>query len=140
VLRPGCTIALLVWGEPGKNGFYVPALAALRDRVALPVPAPGVPTPSRYAAPGSLSAELQGVGLRNVTEQRLVVQTPWPGTPDELWAYFREVVATTRPLIEALPASERDALGREVIEGYGARYDGECVALSAEVVVVSATR
>jgi SAM-dependent methyltransferase len=140
VLKPGRTIALLVWGDLHKNGFFAPAMAALGARVSLPVPAPGVPTPSRFAIPGSLSAELEGVGFHDVTEQRLVVQTPWPGSPEELWRHFHDAVPSMRRLAEGLRAAEREALAREVIEAYRARYDGEQVALSAEVVVVSATR
>jgi hypothetical protein len=137
VLRPDGRIALLAWGEPDRNAFFATVMRALATRAELPSPAPGMPGPLRFAAPGALAREVAAAGFREVEDERLVVPLPWPGPPDQLWQHFRDVVAPLRPVIDGLSDDERAAVTAEVIEAYGAHYDGTRVELTAEVVVVT---
>lgn len=138
VLRPDGRIALLAWGEPQKNMFFSIVMHALGTRVELAPPATGVPGPLRFAAPGSLSCELELAGFREIEDERLTVPLPWPGPPEQLWQHFRDVVAPLRPVIGGLSAGDREAVGAEVVAAYATHYDGMRVELSAEVVVVGA--
>jgi SAM-dependent methyltransferase len=138
VVRPDGRVSFLVWGAPEKNMFFEVVMAALASRVDLPRPAPGIPGPLRFAAPGSLSHELEQAGFREIEEERLIVPTPWPGPPEQLWQHFREIVAPLRPVIDGLSPDERAEVASEVIAAYAARYDGTRVELTGEVVVVTA--
>jgi ubiquinone/menaquinone biosynthesis C-methylase UbiE len=138
VLKPDGRIAFLVWGEPRLNTFFAAVMQALQTRVDLPQPAAGIPGPLRFAQPGSLSGELEQAGFREIEEERLIVPLPWPGPPEQLWQHFRDVVAPLRPVIDGLPPDELEAVQAEVLEAYGAHYDGTRVEMTAEVVVVTA--
>jgi SAM-dependent methyltransferase len=138
VLRPDGRIAFLVWGEPRLNTFFDTVMQALQRRVDLPAPTPGGPGPLRFAAPGSLSRELEQAGFREIEEERLIVPLPWPGPPEQLWAHFRDIVAPLRPVIDGLPPDQLEAVSAEVLEGYGSYYDGTRVEMTGEVVVVTA--
>ena len=138
VLRPDGRIAFLVWGEPRLNTFFATVMTALSSRVEIPQPGPGLPGPLRFASPGTLSRELEAAGFREIDEERLVVPLPWPGPPVQLWEHFHDVVAPLRPVIDGLPADEREAVAAEVIAAYAEHFDGTRVELTAEVVVVTA--
>jgi ubiquinone/menaquinone biosynthesis C-methylase UbiE len=138
VLQPEGRIAFLVWGDPRSNMFFATVSDALGRRVELPGPGPGTPGPMRFAAPGSLARELEQAGFREISEERLIVPTPWPGPPEQLWQHFREIVAPLRPLIDGLSPGEQEALSAEVVGSYASFYDGTQVELTAEVVVVTA--
>jgi ubiquinone/menaquinone biosynthesis C-methylase UbiE len=138
VLRPDGRVAFLAWGEPQKNAFFATVMRALGSRVEVAPPAPGMPGPLRFAAPGSLSRELEQAGFREIEDERMTVPLPWPGPPEQLWQHFRDVVAPLRPAIDGLSDEDREAVGAEVVAAYTTHYDGTRVALTAEVVVVTA--
>ncbi len=113
--------------------------AGARQRASSsPPPAPGMPGPLRFAAPGSLSRELEQAGFREIEDERMIVPLPWPGPPEQLWQHFRDVVAPLRPVIDGLSDEDREAVGAEVVAAYATHYDGTRVELTAEVVVVTA--
>jgi ubiquinone/menaquinone biosynthesis C-methylase UbiE len=140
VLAPDGRVAFLVWGETAKNAFFAAVAEPLGARVELPRPNPGMPAPARFAAPGSLSRELEQAEFREISERRLTVPSPWPGPPEQLWQHFRDVVAPLRPLIDGLSPEDQAAVAAEAIGTFAASYDGTRVELTAEVVVVTGLR
>lgn len=140
VLKPGGIAAFACWGAPDQ-GTYIPSMTTpFFKRVAVPPPPPGAPQPFRFAAPGSLAAELEATGYRQVTEASPVMDVSWPGSPEEAWQQFYDVAVPLHPVIDGLPADERQRAIDEVIAELRPCYDGMQVHLTAAVVVASGMR
>lgn len=140
VLKPGGRAAFIAWGPLAENTFFLSCIGPFFKRVAPPPPPPGAPTPFKYAASGTLAGELRGAGFTQVEEETRAMPLPWPGPPEELLQYFRDTAAPFRPLIDGMPAAEREAAIGEVLAGARSFYDGERITMSASVVVASAVR
>jgi SAM-dependent methyltransferase len=100
-------IAVLAWGPMRQPYFETTIGTVLRL-----IPELSVPTAAdkmfRFGAPGSLSSALREAGFRDIDERQCAVPWNWPGTPEELWAYFQEVTVPFKPLLEAVPERARD--------------------------------
>jgi SAM-dependent methyltransferase len=140
VLKPGGIAAFLVWGPAESSPYFLCGLGPFMRRLNPPAPAPDAPGPLRYAAPGSLSRELDAAGFDAVHERQHVVELPWPGSPDELWQHLYDVAVPARPLFDGLEPAERDDAVAEAIAGFGEYYDGVRVNVPAAIVVAAGTR
>ena len=140
VLKPGGRVAFTAWGPLEQNPYLYSALMPFLKRVEVPPPSPGAPYPFKYAEPGTLTAELQQAGFRQVQEEFRTISWSWPGPPDELWQHFREVSAPFHPIIEGLPPDQQEQAIGEVIKGNRKYYDGQKVDFPAVIVVASGVR
>jgi SAM-dependent methyltransferase len=140
VLRPGGRAALLAWGPPDQSAYIQAALGPVLERAQLPPPPPGAPQPFRFAVQGSLTAELERAGFREIREAMHVVPLPWPGPPEELWHHLYDIAAPFRPVVDGLDPDTRDQAVDEVLVRLRRYYDGERTNTPAAIVVASASR
>jgi len=140
VLRPGGYAGFVCWAGPEHNPYVAAALAPFMKRRELPQPPPDAPQPLRFAAAGSLSAELENAGFAAVSEELRTVPGPWPGPSEELWQQFYDVAVPLQPYIDSFSASEREAALPEVFAGYRVYFDGRSTNVPIGIVVASARR
>jgi ubiquinone/menaquinone biosynthesis C-methylase UbiE len=140
VLRPGGKVAFACWGPPEQSPYIIHLLGPFTSRVEMPVPVPGVPHPFRFAQPGTLAAELERAGFRDVEEQTRIVPMPWAGPPEEVWQNFYDVAIPVRALIDSFDPVEREIAVGEVLAGLRQYYDGTYTSPPAAFVVGSGTR
>lgn len=145
VLRPGGRAGFVAWGPEGENLFFRsfweaagPYLAAEPgadgggDEPAPPVVADG-PGPMRFAAAGSLSAALRGVGFGDVREETRTVEMVWPGRAETLREQWLEISGIEGRVAPA----RREDFRAGVLAGLERYADGETVRLGAAIVVAS---
>ena len=139
VLRPGGRIALLAWG-PFEQPYFLSTVAVVLRHVPGPMLQPGAPNMFRFSQPGSLTAVLQQAGFIAIEERTVTVRWAWPGTPEEVWQYFREVTAPFRPLFAGIPQEKARQVDADVIAAISRHYDGRQVNFTADVVLASAQK
>jgi ubiquinone/menaquinone biosynthesis C-methylase UbiE len=139
VLRPGGRIALLAWG-PFEQPYFLSTIGVVMRHVPGPTLKPDAPNMFRFSQAGSLSAALRQAGFQRVEERTVAVPWTWPGTPEQLWEYFREVTAPFRSLLAAIPPEKAEPINAEVIAAIRRYYDGRQVNFSAHVVLASAEK
>lgn len=139
VLTEDGRIALLAWGPMRQPYFETTIGTVLRLVPELSVPG-SASTMFRFGGRGTLTSALQDAGFQDIDERQCAVPWNWPGTPEELWAYFQEVTVPFKPLLEAIPEQSRDGVNEAVLRELQSRYDGEYVRFDAEVVLAVAGR
>jgi ubiquinone/menaquinone biosynthesis C-methylase UbiE len=139
VLHPGGRIALLAWG-PFEQPYFLSTVAVVLRHVPGPMLQPGAPNMFRFSRPGSLTAALQQAGFSAVDERTVTVPWAWPGTPEEVWQYFREVTAPFRSLFACIPQEKGRQVDADVIAAIRRHYDGRQVNFTADVVLTSAQK
>lgn len=139
VLRPGGRIALLAWG-PFEQPYFLSTVSVVLRHVPGTMLQPGAPNMFRFAQPGSLTAALQTAGFFDIDERTVTVPWTWPGSPGEVWDYFREVTAPFRSLLARIPPERVPQVDADVIAAIGRYYDGKQVNFTADVVLASATK
>lgn len=140
VLKPGGVAAFICWGPLEHNEYARTALGAFKKRSPMPVPAPGTPQPYRFCAPGSLSAELNAAGFRQVRETTRLVKLRWPGPPEELWQRQYEISAPMRPYFNSFTPEVRAEAAKEVVAGFAKFHNGREVVTQAPIVIASAVK
>jgi hypothetical protein len=93
----------------------------------------------QFGEPGTLAVALEQAGFTTVEERVQKVAWNWPGTPEELWAYFQDVTIPFKPVLQAIPADRTD-IHRAVLDALRAHWDGKQVNFEAEIVLASAMR
>jgi len=137
VLRPHGRIALLAWG-PFEQPYFLTTIAVVLCHVSGPMLRPGAPNMFRFSQPGSLTAVLRQAGFAQIEERTVTVPWSWPGAPEEVWEYFREVTAPFRPLFARIPPEKAEQVNADVISAIRRYYDGQQVNFTADVVLASA--
>jgi SAM-dependent methyltransferase len=139
VLKPGGQVGFTVWGPPDQGTYMARMMTPFFKRIAVPPPPPDAPQPFRFAVPGSLAAELERAGFRNVREELKIADTAWPGPPKEAWQMFYDVAVPLQPVFDGLPEDERQQAVDEVIAGLREGYDGTQTHAEVALIAVSAT-
>lgn len=139
VLQPGGRASLLVWGAMQQPYFEATLGTILRlvPEIGLPVSGTAM---FKFGKPGTLSSALSEAGFTQANEHVTEVPWNWPGTPEELWEWFREVTVPFKPLFEAIPAARREEVYAQVVTALRRYYDGSKVRFSAGIVLASAIR
>jgi ubiquinone/menaquinone biosynthesis C-methylase UbiE len=137
VLKPGGRAVLLGWGAMEQPYFDTTIGAILRTLPELQLPASGA-NMFKFGAPGVLAAAMRAAGFASVEERFMQVPWNWPGAPEELWEYFREVTIPFKPLFEAVPAERREEVDAAVLHALHERFRDSQVEFEAEIVIVSA--
>lgn len=140
VLKPGGIASFIAWGPAEQNDYMRTAMAPFKKRRPPPTPPPGAPTPYRFGAPGSLSAELRAAGFSSVDEETRTVRMVWPGPPDELWTRLYECSAPMRPYFDSFAPDVRAAAIQEAIADLTKFHDGRDVVTRAAIVVAAGTK
>lgn len=140
VLRPGGRAVFSALGPPDETPSFMTTIGVVMQYVQLPPPAPGFPGPYRFARPGKLAARFAAAGFREVREEIGVVDSPWPGPPEELWRSMPDHAPGFRDLWERLPPELRQAVEAEVLAAIKGYYDGRQINFYAPMVLVSGAR
>jgi len=138
VLKPGGRTSHLAWGPIEQPYFQATIGQVLKLLPELSLPA-SAQTLFRFAQPGVLALALDQAGFTGVEAKMRKIAWNWPGTPEELWAYFQDVTIPLKPVLQAIPANRPD-IHEAVLDALRARSDGKQVNFEAEIVLASATR
>lgn len=139
VLRSQGRIALLAWG-PFEQPYFLSTIGVVRRHVTASTLQPGTLNMFRFSPPGSLTAALKQAGFTRIEERTLTVPWSWPGPPEEVWEYFREITVPFRPLLSSIPPDQAEQVNSEVVAAVGRHYDGKQVNFTADVVLASAEK
>jgi ubiquinone/menaquinone biosynthesis C-methylase UbiE len=138
VLKPGGRTSHLAWGSMQQPYFQSTIGTVLKLLPEFSVPA-SAKVMFQFGEPGVLAAALERAGFTKVEERVQKVAWNWPGTPEELWAYFQDVTIPFKPVLQAIPADRADIHGA-VLDALRAYSDGKQVNFQAEIVLASASR
>ncbi len=140
VLCPGGHIVLLAWGPMEQSHYFSTTLGTILQALSgSALPAEGA-TVFKFAEPGTLSLAMRAASFRDVREESRAIPWTWPGTPEELWDYFRSAIVPFYPLLESIPAERRSAIDTKVLAAIHQHYDGEQVNFESRFVAVTAIR
>jgi len=137
VLKPGGRVSLLAWGAINQPYFDSTLGTILRLLPELKLPESGLRM-FKFAEAGALSAALRHAGFPISGETVRDVPWNWPGTPEDLWAWFRAVTVPFQPLLQAVPEERQSVVDAQVIAALRRRYNGHEVCFSASIVLASA--
>lgn len=139
VLRPHGRIALLAWGS-FEQPYFLSTVAIVRRHLPASTLEPGTLNMFRFSQPGSLTADLKQAGFTRIKERTVTVPWSWPGPPEEVWEYFREITVPFRPLLSSIPPDKTEQVNAEVVAAVSRHYDGKQVNFTADVVLASAEK
>lgn len=139
VLKPGGRITLLSWGVMGQPYFSSTIGTLLRA-----MPGSDMPETARkmfaFGQPGLLAGKLRAAGFSSIDEKFVTVPWTWPGTPEEVWEYFKDVTVPFAPLLQSIPADRRTEVDAAVISAIGQYVEGNEVRFTAKVNITSAAK
>lgn len=139
VLKPGGRVILLAWGVMGQPYFSSTIGTLLRA-----VPGSDMPEAGRkmfaFGQPGLLAGKLRAAGFSAVEENFVTVPWTWPGTPQEVWDYFREVTIPFAPLLQSVSSDRRAEVDSAVIKAIAQYAEGDEVRFTAKVNISSAAK
>jgi SAM-dependent methyltransferase len=135
VLKSGGRCCFVAWG-PFDQPYWSSTMGIVHGHVGGPLMSPGGPDMFRFSKPGSLSAELRGVGFEAEEEVKTLPWT-WPGDAEEVWEYAQSVSTPFRPLLERVPKEKREAINAEVHAAIGKYVNGDSVEFGVIVVLAA---
>lgn len=139
VLKPGGRVILLAWGVMGQPYFSSTVGTLLRA-----MPGSDMPEPARkmfaFGQPGLLAGKLRAAGFSFVEENFVTVPWTWPGSPEEVWEYFKEVTIPFAPLLQSVPAARRAEVDAAVTKAIAQYAEGNEVRFTAKVNITSAAK
>ncbi len=138
VLKPGGRTSHLAWGSMQQPYFQSTIGTVLKLLPDLSAPA-SANAMFKFGEPGVFAAALERAGFTKVEERVKKVAWNWPGTPEELWAYFQDVTIPFKPVLQAIPADRPD-IHQAVLDALRTCSDGQQVNFQAEIVLASASR
>ncbi len=136
VLQDQARACFLAWG-PIEQPYWQTMMGVVHGHVGGPLLQPGGPDPFRFAAPGSLSAELAAAGFRDLHEETKTLPWTWPGTPQEVWEQARAVSVPFRPMLDRVPENLWPQINSEVLAAIGRYVKGENIEFGTSVVLAS---
>ncbi|HJT01384.1 MAG TPA: methyltransferase domain-containing protein [Terriglobales bacterium] len=136
ILRPRGRIALLAWG-PFEQPYFLSTIAIVGAHVTNSTLQPGTLNMFRFSQPGSMTAALKQAGFTRIEERTVTVPWSWPGPPEQVWEYFREITVPFRPLLSSIPPDKGEQVNAEINAAVRRHYDGKQVNFTADVVLAS---
>jgi SAM-dependent methyltransferase len=138
-LRPGGTVAAVVYGTADRNGFFSVPVGIIRRRAALGPPLPGQPGPFSLGAPGVVEEALRAAGFRDV-RSRAVPSPVRMASAEECLRFERESFGALHQMLSGLDEAEREAAWDEVGEALRAFEGPEGFVGPCEMIVAAGTR
>lgn len=135
VLTRNGRVSLLAWGPMQQPYFDATIGTILRMQPETRVPEKAAAM-FKFGPEGALTKALQEAGFEDIDERQCDVPWNWPGTPEEMWSYFRDVTVPFRPLLESVP----EHVTQEVLRELESRYSDGIVHFDARIVLASATK
>ena len=134
VLKPGGRVAFVTWGQFEQPYFTSTVVLILSMVKGAEMPA-GARAMFKFGSQGAMSAALSGAGFVDVEEEFRAVPWVWPGPPEQLWEYFREVTIPFRLVLDSVPAERKEEVEGKILQALRQYYDGAQVNLTATIVV-----
>ncbi|HKT50666.1 MAG TPA: methyltransferase domain-containing protein [Candidatus Angelobacter sp.] len=139
VLKPGGRVALLAWGVMEQ-----PYIASTIGTLLRVLPGAEIPAVAKkmfaFGQHGLLAAKLRAAGFSGVEEKFLTVPWTWPGTPEEVWEYFKEVTIPFAPLLKSVPPEQQEAVDKAVTTAIAQYAEGREVKFTAKVNITTAEK
>lgn len=138
-LRSGGRFAAVTYSTAARNGFFSLPVSIIRERAALPAPAPGQPGPFSLADPAVLERDLKEAGFHDVVIETVDAPLRLPSAA-ECVRFERESFGALHQMLGALSPAAQDGVWSEIGTAL-AQYDtddgfvGPC-----ELVIAGATR
>jgi hypothetical protein len=139
VLKPQGKMVLLAWGPMEQPYFETTAGTVLRSLPGATIP-DSVKKVFAFGVAGVLSRVLSNAGFKNTEERFLTPPWTWPGSPEEVWAYFQEVAVPFAPLLKSIPPGRRSEIDAAVLSAIAPYYDGTEIKFTAIVNITSAIK
>lgn len=139
VLKPGGTATLLAWGPIDQPYFETTIGSVLKLIPGSAIPVQGLKMFS-FAEAGTLANALRQAKFSRTEERFVTLPFPWPGPPQEVWAYFQSVTVPFAPLLQSIPAACRTQVDETVLREIGRYYDGQAVQFTATVNITVAVK
>jgi ubiquinone/menaquinone biosynthesis C-methylase UbiE len=139
VLKPGGRATLLAWGPMDQPYFETTVGTLLRTLPGAVVPEAGSKV-FAFGTEGVLSRSLREGGFFSATEQLVTVPLVWPGRPEEVWEYFRDVAVPFVPLLESIPPERQKEVDAAVVQAISQYYDGANINFTATVNITIAVK
>lgn len=136
VLRSGSRACFLAWGSFDQP-YWNSMMGVVHRHVGGTLLPPDGPDPFRFAKAGSLSAVLTAAGFQSVQESTARLPWPWPGPPEEVWEYAKNVTVPFRPMLDRVPSERWPEINAEIYREITRYSDGEKIAFEVEVVLAS---
>jgi hypothetical protein len=138
-VREGGRVAAIVYSTADRNGFFSLPVSIIRERAALPAPAPGQPGPFSLGSPGVLETALRAAGLREVTVDVVTAPVRLPSAA-ECVRFERESFGALHQMLASVPPADRESVWREVEQALAQfatadGFEGPC-----ELLVAGAAR
>ena len=135
VLKPGGRIAAIVFSVPQDNPFLSIPISIIRRRAQLPPPAPGLPGPFSFGAPGVLEDAFQEAGFRDGVTSPVAAPVRLTSSA-ECVRFERESFAALHQMMAGLTEAEREAVWSEIVQELRAfqsanGFEGTCTLLVA---------
>ena len=140
VLRPGGRAAFTALGPFEMTPAATSTVGVLMQYAAPPLPAPGVPSPFRFAQPGALGAEFSAAGFHNVEETLHVVPWPWQGSAEEYLESLPQHAWGFAELMDTVGAAQREQAVAEMLAAIRQYDDGRYLCFTGPLVLVTGTR
>ncbi|NTU79850.1 MAG: class I SAM-dependent methyltransferase [Chloroflexales bacterium] len=130
VLKPGGSIAAIVYSAPENNRFFSTPVSIIRRRAQLPPPLPGQPGPFSLGSPGVLEEAFRAAGFQEVEARRVAAPLRLP-TAAECVRFERESFGALHQMLAGLDAAEREATWQEIAQALGqfegaSGFEGPC--------------
>jgi len=139
VVKPDGRVAFAVWQTADKNAWFSDLNGLLMSKGLVQPPPPGMPSPFRFGALGSLPAELAAAGFKNVSETPHEARMEWPGPPEEYMDFIQATFPAWRKgLAEADAATREDTLAAmlDIVRSW---WNGSSLQWSGFIYIVAAT-
>jgi ubiquinone/menaquinone biosynthesis C-methylase UbiE len=112
-LRPGGTVAAIVYSTPERNQFFSIPVSVIRRRAKLPPPAPGQPGPFSLGAEGVLAAAYEQAGFREVETRLVPAPLRLPSAADCV-RFERESFGALHQMLAGLDRGAREQAWEEI--------------------------
>lgn len=114
-LSPGGRLAAAVWSVPHEVPMISLPMRVVREKLDVPPPPPGTPTPFSLADPDVLRQALARAGFTRVRTERLTVTMEFPSV-EEYVGFQREIGGQLAAAMADQPAERRDEVWRGIAE------------------------
>ena len=121
-LRPGGSVAAIVYSTPERNGFFSVPVGIIRRHAELPPPAPGQPGPFSLGQPGAVEEALETAGFRDI-RTRTVPSPVRMASAAECLRFERESFGALHQMLAGLDDAGRQEAWDEVAEAL-TRFEG----------------
>jgi ubiquinone/menaquinone biosynthesis C-methylase UbiE len=138
VLNPGGQVSMLAWGSIDQP-YFASTVGTVQKILKQPFPESGKKM-FKFADPLSLRELYQQAGFIHINVRTVDVDWTWPGSPEDVWAYFQDVTVPFKPLLDSVPSERKSETDAAVIREISKYSDGNRVSFGAKIVLATALR